>query len=103
MNRVRAVRLVGWLEAVSFLLLLFVAMPLKYLASQPLGVRVLGPIHGALFVAYVALVLVAARSERWDLGKVTTLIVASLLPFGPFFTERTLRSASSVEPAGDAG
>ena len=98
MNLVRGVRVVGWLEAMSFLLLLFVAMPLKYVALQPLGVRIVGPIHGALFVGSVALVLFAARKERWDLGRITTLVVAAFLPFGPLLVDRVLRPAESPEP-----
>lgn len=101
MSSLRSVRVVGWAEGVSFLLLLFVAMPLKYLASQPLGVRIVGPIHGALFVGYVGLVLFAARRERWDLGRVTTLVVAAFLPFGPFLADRALRPAEPAAPRGE--
>lgn len=101
MSVVRAVRLVGLAEAVSFLVLLLAAMPLKYLAGNPLGVRIVGPIHGALFVAYCVLVLVAAKRAGWDLGRVVTLIAAAFLPFGPFFTDRSLR-ADAPETAPDA-
>ena len=53
MTALRQLRLVALLEGASFLVLLFVAMPLKYLAGMPLAVRIAGSIHGALFIAFV--------------------------------------------------
>ncbi len=83
-------RLVGMLEGASFLLLLGVAMPLKYLAGMPLAVRIVGSAHGALFVAYVIALGLAARERRWGLDRVISLGAASFLPFGPFFADRGL-------------
>lgn len=84
-------RLVGMLEGVSFLLLLGVAMPLKYLAGQPEMVRVTGMAHGVLFMLYVAAVAHAALELRWPLGRVAGALAASVLPFGPFVFDAHLR------------
>ena len=83
-------RLVGRLEAVSFLLLLGVAMPLKYLLDMPGAVKVVGWGHGVLFMLYCVLVLRAAAEYRFKLTLTAALFVAALLPFGPFFAERRL-------------
>lgn len=84
-------RTIGLLEGTSFLLLLFVAMPLKYLAGQPMAVKLVGWAHGALFVAYLVALAEVALRHRW--GAVRTLLglVASFLPFGPFVFDAYLR------------
>ena len=83
-------RVVGFLEGWSFLILLLVAMPLKYLANQPQAVRYVGMAHGLLFVAYVALVLQNALESRWPLRKTLLALLASFIPLGPFWAERRL-------------
>ena len=83
-------RAVAFLEGLSFVLLLFVAMPLKYLASQPMAVSVVGMLHGLLFVWLLILVgeglRERGRPRRWG----ARIVVASLLPFGTFFLDRGL-------------
>jgi integral membrane protein len=78
------------LEGVSFLLLLGVAMPLKYLAGLPLAVRISGAVHGLLFLAFVAALARVAAQEGWARRRVATWFVASLVPFALFFLERDL-------------
>ncbi|MEZ4443752.1 MAG: DUF3817 domain-containing protein [Polyangiaceae bacterium] len=93
-------RLIGKIEAVSFLLLLGVAMPLKYLAGQPMAVKIAGWIHGVLFVAFVASLLQVATDRSWPLRRSAMVFVAALLPFGPFVIDRRLaeESSSAAEP-----
>jgi integral membrane protein len=87
-------RLVGFLEGLSFLVLLLVAMPLKYLAGEPGAVRVVGAIHGMLFLAYVLLLIQVWADTRWPLQRIALLFIASLLPGGTFFADyRVLRQA----------
>ena len=100
-NPITDLRLIGALEGVSFLVLLFVAMPLKYLAGMPLAVRVVGMVHGVLFLAYIVAVARAARSRRWSLGRIVEALVASLYPFGTFLLDRKLRE--EVDPSPGAG
>ena len=81
-------RRVGYLEGVSFLVLLGVAMPLKYFAGMPQAVKFTGWIHGVLFVAYCLAILRAMREGRWPLSRGVLLFVAALLPCGPFVVDR---------------
>jgi integral membrane protein len=86
-GRLRAVALV---EGVSFLILLGVAMPLKYLADMPLAVRIAGWIHGLLFIAVLYLLMRAAAELGWSRRQVAVVVIAALLPFGPFVIDRRL-------------
>ena len=85
-------RVIGFLEGLSFVVLLGVAMPLKYFAGEPAAVRVVGMAHGVLFLAYVLAVIQAAVEYGWTWKLTAVLLVASLLPFGPFVVDaRVLR------------
>lgn len=77
-------RLVGLLEGASFLVLLLIAMPLKYLADQPLAVRHVGMAHGILFLLYLLALVPVALDYRWSWKTVVLGVLASLLPAGPF-------------------
>ena len=83
-------RTIAKIEAVSFLLLVGVAMPLKYLAHQPLAVKVVGWIHGVLFVVFCAALLRTMLTARWPLSRGALVFIAALLPFGPFVVERRM-------------
>jgi integral membrane protein len=98
-NRARGLaRVVSVAEATSFLLLL-VATGVKYGADAPGGVRVLGPVHGALFIAYCVLIPYVAITHRWRLRRALLALGASVLPLAPFFVERAwLRDASRPAP-----
>ena len=87
------VRLAGLLEGVSFLVLLGVAMPLKYLAGMPLAVRVVGLAHGLLFILYVALIAVLWSRRQWSPARAAHALVLGLLPFGTFVLDRRIRQA----------
>jgi integral membrane protein len=91
MRSLHHLRIVAFLEGLSFLILLFIAMPLKYLAGQPLAVRVVGLIHGILFLAFLVALYRAARARRWPLRRSGLALLASLLPFGTFVLDRSLR------------
>ncbi|MEZ4720922.1 MAG: DUF3817 domain-containing protein [Flavobacteriales bacterium] len=79
------------LEAISYLLLLGIAMPLKYAADMPLAVKYVGWAHGVLFMMYMAQMGLVALKHKWDIMKIIYGFIASLLPFGPFVFERTIR------------
>ncbi len=81
-------RLIAFIEGVSYLTLLFIAMPLKYFFDQPEAVRTVGSVHGALFVAYVFLVFLTKIEHRWDAAKTGLLLLISLVPFGNFYADR---------------
>ena len=98
----RRFRLVGLAEGVSFLLLLGIAMPLKYLAGEPRPVTWVGWAHGVLFVAYVAALAHAALANRWGLVRIGLGFGASLVPFGPFLFDAWLKR-EEAQASPDAG
>ena len=73
------------------LALLGIAMPLKYLAGLPQAVRVVGMVHGILFIILLVAIAHAQFTVRWPLPKVLGLVVAAVIPLGPFVAERWLR------------
>ncbi len=86
-NTLNRLRLVGALEALSFLLLLGVAMPLKYIWGHHEFVRVAGMAHGILFLAYVGLALLGQADYKWSRKTTGLLLLASLLPCGPIVAD----------------
>ncbi|RSN57724.1 MULTISPECIES: DUF3817 domain-containing protein [Actinomadura] len=103
MDIVRAFRVVSIAEAVSFLLLLLVAMPLKYMADMPAAVSLVGAIHGALFVAYIGAAVLVRQQLGWNLTRTVLAMGAAVLPVAPFFVERHwTKPAPVAEPAGRA-
>ena len=87
----RQLRLVAFLEGSSFLVLLFIAMPLKYLADQPLAVRIVGSLHGLLFLIFMVALYRAARERDWPHRRSFIAFVSSIVPFGTFVFDRSLR------------
>jgi integral membrane protein len=85
-------RAVGMMEGVSFLVLLGVAMPLKYVWGYPLAVKWVGWAHGVLFVLFCLALLGAMRHARWPVTRGMQLFIAALVPFGPFLVDRGLRA-----------
>ena len=87
----RQLRVVAVLEGLSFVILLFIAMPLKHFAGMPLAVRVAGMVHGILFILFVAALFRAATARDWPLRRWAVAFVSSLLPFGTFVFDRSLK------------
>lgn len=83
-------RVIGFWEGVSFLVLLGIAMPLKYFAGYPEAVRVVGMAHGILFLLYVWAAIQAALEHDWTWRRTVLVLVASLLPAGPFVVDAKL-------------
>jgi integral membrane protein len=91
MAELRQLRVIAFLEGLSFVLLLFVAMPLKYWAGLPLAVRIMGSVHGLLFVAFCWALFRAAVERDWPPRRWLAAFVSSLLPFGTFVFDRSLQ------------
>jgi len=83
-NPLKLFRLIAFIEGVSFLVLLFIAMPLKYWAGLPLAVSVVGSAHGILFVLFVMSLIDVMIRYRWSLFRGTMIFLSSLVPFGTF-------------------
>lgn len=91
MTPIGRLRTIGLLEGTSFLLLLGIAMPLKYMFGLPLAVKVAGWAHGLLFVLLCVALAHAARTARWTLPRTAGVFIAALLPFGPFVIDGRLK------------
>ncbi len=83
---------INTIEGYSYLALLFVAMPLKYLFDIPLAVKIIGMIHGILFILFCYYLLVAWRETQWTLKENILFFMASLIPFGTFFTKQKIKT-----------
>jgi len=80
-------RITGLAEGTSFLILLCIAMPLKYMLGLPQAVRVVGMIHGLLFILYVYFLFRVYSDKKFPLKTIFVLFLASLIPFGTFYTD----------------
>lgn len=96
MNSLNRFCFVALLEGISYIVLLAIAMPLKYFMDMPLAVKYVGWAHGILFVAYVALLINAAIQYNWKFGRIVIVFIASLLPFAPFIVERRLKREAAL-------
>ena len=74
-------------EGVSFLVLLFIAMPLKYYGGMPMAVTIVGGLHGLLFVAFVVMAWEVKREYKKDWGWLIRSFIASIVPFGTFWMD----------------
>lgn len=88
------------MEGASFLILLAIAMPMKYLLDIPEPVKMIGWAHGLLFVLYVAGVVQAKFTLGWSLKQVFFALVASVVPFGPFIVDRQYLKEAEAGKAG---
>jgi integral membrane protein len=91
MNHIKNLRIIGLTEGISFLVLLFIAMPIKYILGIPEVVKYVGWAHGVLFIAYIGAVLLAIRPMRWNILWVLIALAASLIPFGTFVLDKHLK------------
>lgn len=103
MTFVRALRHLAVVEGVSTLVLFGIAMPLKYFAGMPLAVRIVGSLHGALFVALVLMLLLAIRKVPISPRLAAAGIAAAVVPGGPFLLDRHLARLDTRHPAGFGG
>lgn len=81
-------RIVAFLEGVSYILLLFIATPIKYFLGDPQYVKLLGMPHGLLFVAYIAFATMLKKDFNWNTKQFATVLIASIIPFGTFYIDK---------------
>ena len=81
-------RKVGLAEGISFLILLFVAMPLKYFAGMPMAVTIVGGLHGLLFVVFIILAYQVKESFKKDNKWLFVAFLASIIPFGTLVMDK---------------
>jgi len=88
MSELDKFRLINKVEGYSFLLLLFIAMPLKYMAGYPVATKIAGMIHGVLFIGFIYQLIVATDEVPFSKKEAFIFFVASVLPFGSFYNEK---------------
>ena len=81
-------KITSFLEGTSYLLLLFVGVPMKYFMDNPIMVKSLGMPHGILFMAYIVMALLIRGKMNWDFKTTLIVLVASVLPFGTFYVNK---------------
>lgn len=91
MSSLSIFRKVAVAEGISYLFLLLIAMPIKYLLHYKEVVKYTGWLHGILFIAYMACLVMAWQEQKWKFGKAILIFLASLLPFAPFVVDRKLK------------
>ena len=84
-------RIISLTEALSYFILLGIAMPLKKILGEPLIVTYMGWIHGGLFILFCAALLNAMLSEKWSIKPAVLIFLASLVPFAPLWVEKWLK------------
>lgn len=88
---IQCLRILGTLEGISFLLLLFIAMPVKYLLDNPILVKYVGMGHGVLFILFLVVLFIVCEKQKWSIQIFLLGLVASILPFAPFLFDRKLK------------
>ena len=91
MSELKKFRLINKIEGFSYLFLLFVAMPLKYMAGFPIATKIAGMIHGVLFIGFVYQLIIATEEVPFSKKEAFIFFVASLIPFGSFYVEAQLK------------
>ena len=81
-------RIISFLEGVSYLLLLFVAVPIKYFQGDTSYVKMLGMPHGVLFMLYLVLAVVLKKEMKWNARKLGIVCMSSVIPFGTFYVDK---------------
>ncbi len=87
----------GYLEGISFLLLLGLAMPLRHYFQINEPVKYIGMIHGVLFISYIVLLLSTASKVKMPLWAMPGGVISAILPFGPFIFDRMLKKSISTQ------
>jgi len=92
MKSVKNFGLINTTEGYSYLLLLFVAMPMKYMLGIAIATKIVGMIHGVLFIGFLILLSIAAKDAKFSFQDSALFFIASLIPFGTFYTKKKIRS-----------
>jgi len=92
-------RIVGMLEGISLLILVFIAVPMKYYFHNPAGSRIMGPVHGALFLLFIFNTLSVGVEQGWKFRTTTwKVLLACVIPFGTFYIDRTILGRIKDDP-----
>lgn len=98
MSELKKFRLINKIEGYSFIILLFIAMPLKYSFGYPVATKIVGMGHGVLFMAFIYQLLESMREVPFNKREALVYFILSLVPFGSFYTDK-LCKAKELQPA----
>jgi integral membrane protein len=90
MSELKKFRFVNKIEGISFIILLFIAMPIKYSFGYPMATKVMGMLHGLLVFAFIYYIIEAKREAGFTWKETTIYSILSLIPFGSFYTDKLL-------------
>ncbi len=90
-------RIISIIEGLSYLILVFIAMPIKYLGDNPYPVKIVGMAHGVLFIFFVLALFLAKNTHKWNTKLSIKLFIYSLIPFGFIAIEQNLRKLKDKE------
>jgi len=91
-KNVKKFGLINTIEGYSYIILLFIAMPMKYMLGFPIAVKIAGMTHGVLFIIFCLLLVQAANEAKWPFKSSVIFFIASLLPFGTFATKSKIKT-----------
>ncbi|MEA1892718.1 MAG: DUF3817 domain-containing protein [Campylobacterota bacterium] len=84
--------IINTVEGYSYLALVFIAMPMKYILGIAIATKIVGSIHGALFAIFCVYLIFAAKDAKWGIKKSIKFFIAALIPFGTFYTKKEIQS-----------
>ncbi|MFD0766101.1 DUF3817 domain-containing protein [Mucilaginibacter lutimaris] len=88
-------RIIAFLEGISLLLLIFIAVPLKYMLHDPAMVKAMGPVHGALFLLFIINTISVGVGQKWNWSTTGKVLLACVIPFGTFYIDRKILRITS--------
>lgn len=92
-TQIGRLRLITFLEGLSLILLVIIAMPLKYIYNNPTMVEILGPIHGGLFILFVIYIVKSGMDNKWNFKETVLMaLIAAFIPFGTFYFDHRFLS-----------
>ncbi len=96
MSELQKFRLINKIEGISFIILLFIAMPLKYSFGYPIATKVVGMLHGLLVFAFIYQIIEAKKEDGFMLKETAFYSILSLIPFGSFYTDKLLAKKITI-------
>ena len=96
MSELQKFRLINKIEGISFIILIFIAMPLKYSFGYPIATKVVGMLHGLLVFAFIYQIIEAKKEDGFSLKETGLYSILSLIPFGSFYTDRLLAKKMTI-------
>ena len=81
-------RFLSFLEGLSFLVILFITMPLKYMFDSPMPNKIIGMVHGVLFLLYIVFAIFLKVEFNWSNKKLAVILLVSIIPFGTFWADK---------------